>query len=311
MVSFSNLKALFKSTPATGGTQLGRIVSTPKATAAGAFSEPISFQVLGNSMDLLNIKLPQSSILNIRYNNNKHNVVAINGDKQWEVSLARSSNSGLIYQRCFNPKGAMSILMSSNGAKNGSSYVVLGEGSWSVRRDALLAWSHGVQLEQMKNNKLFKVNAQSITDRLVISSPGQVTQIGLSEGETISLNSECLVALSGEQSKLKIEGGDETNLSIGGISRSLRIKQLFKPISKYIPESVSKPMGEFNALDWVKNVKSITSKSINGVWDLAKMVKPAKSQLITLQGPQTIFITNNVSIKDPIFIKREIDEMIG
>lgn len=307
MVSFSNLKAIFKASPSNVGTELGRVISTPKATGLGVFSEPISFQVLGNSMDLLNIKLPQSSILNIRYNNNKHNVVAVNGDSKWEVSLVRSNN-GLIYQRCFNPKAAMSILMSSNGAKQGSSYVVLGNGRWSVRRDSLLAWSHGVQLEQLKDNKLFSVNTDSSTDRVVISSPGQVTQIGLSEGETISLNSECLVAFSGEQKKLEVE--NKSNLSIGVIPRGMRFRKMLQPLAKYIPENVFKSVEDFNSLQWVKTIKLMTSKSFKAILNLAKKVKPVKSQLITLKGPQTVFITNNLCIKDPLFVEREINELV-
>lgn len=291
---------------------MSRVVATPQATALGAFSEPLSFQVLGNSMDLLNIKLPQSSILNIRYNNARHNVVAVTGDSKWDVALARDA-AGLIFQRCYNPNGPLSLLLSSNGARGGSSYVVLDSGMWSVRKDALLAWSHGVKLENISSNKLLSVTAQAGTDRVVIAAPGHMTQIGLEEGESIAINADCLVAVSGIQSTLDVASAP--SLAVGVVPRGMQITQNLKrisaPLGRLLPDTWSQSWTEFKALSWVQATKSLWNGITHGMRSVVHMVKPHKSELITLRGPQTVFISNSMVAKDPLFVKNEITELIG
>ncbi|GMM32310.1 hypothetical protein DAMA08_050550 [Martiniozyma asiatica (nom. inval.)] len=271
----SILKSLFKSTRQTKSTPLSNPTSLPQATGSGAFSEPISFQVLDH---LLNIKLPKSSILNIRYSNLQHKILALTsstGSLTQGLLTQLTKSNGLIFQKCYNPKEAMAILMARND--NGSFAVVEAKEKWFVKKSNLLAWSGEVE----NNGKLIQFSQNSF----VISSVGKITQIGISNGESVYINPEGILAFTGTQS----------TESRGGVNLAIPRTSFAKKFSQWIDRVTYRA----NWLEFLDYLKPLVFKSEEYIhWIQGKLVK--KDTFVEFKGPKTILISDGLFLKDGV-----------
>ncbi|ODV84951.1 hypothetical protein CANARDRAFT_199767 [[Candida] arabinofermentans NRRL YB-2248] len=300
--------------------------SLPTTTGAGAFASPITFEVLGNSQNLLNIKLPKSSILNLRYSNKNQKTLALNGsiaDLYVELGKLQSkeSKSTMIFQRCFNSKNPLSILMSN--CAQGASFAVntINSGSsWVVKKDALLAWS-GNHLDLDLSEKYGKLVGIKGSGSFVLSSPGQLLTVELNEGESISVNPASLLAYStvgtvpvGDELKTGIRSLVE--LSVPGISG-------LSVLSRYFSKIKSVTVGAIQRLTALvkKSAKSSElydqkTAFFSGLWSrmkrsTVKVINGSnQSYFVELKGPKTLLITNAIQLKDKILTEDEVSKLI-
>lgn len=313
-ISFQSVKSLFRSTKPTAATDLQKpLTSLPNATGAGAFAEPITYQVLGAASNMLNIKLPRSSILNVRYSNKQHKIIGMNGHiNLLYKELARLSGNNIVFQRCFNQTEPMSLLISSNAQNSNFAVVNNNNSKWIVKKPSLFAWS-GPSIKPTTINK----NSNSILvegeGSFVISSPGQIAQIDLADGEAIHVNANSLVGFTNnnnksiKESNLEFNNGVKSmvNLSLGKVPFSLK----FPWIKKYI----QLPNLKDNEI-----IKFIVNASHNITVTFKKVVKffgsksqPSKNGLfVEIKGPKTIFVTNAVHIDDPLLTKADLKKLL-
>lgn len=315
-ISFQSLKSIFKSTKPTPATELQKpLTSLPNATGLGAFVEPISYQVLGSASNLLNIKLPRSSILNIRYSNKQHKIVAMNGHiNSMYNEIAKFKENNLIFQRCFNQKEPMSLLIASN-AQNSNFAVVNCKNDdlkWYVKKTSLFAWS-GFSIKPEFFNRSSNIVSIEGEGSFVLSSPGQVNQITLLQGETIHINSNSLIAYNSNntiltESVLELNSGVKSVVNLG-LPRVL-ITQRLSWIANYfsLPKSFWEDKTIRSIHKWYETFANGITRSIKFVYH--KLFTRNTGYFIEVQGPRTLFVTNAVHIEDHILTKEELRKLM-
>lgn len=313
-ISFSSIKSLFTLTASTPGTKLEKpLTSLPMATGNGAFVEPITYQVLGSSSNLLNIKLPKSSILNIRYSNSQQKIVAMNGHiTSMYTELARLKESNLIFQRCFNEKEPMSFLMANNAQNSNFAILDNTKANWVVRRSSLFAWS-GPSIKPSTISKAGQSLLMKGDGTFIISTPGQIIQVDLTENESIQVNTKTIVAYTSNSKSesvpsLESEIESVVNLSIGIPPFLMR----FNWIKKYI--QIPQRLLENPNVKPVLDAISTLSTTFNQISTFIKeniLPQDKTGTFIELKGPKTVFLTNSVHINDKILTDSEIKNLIA
>lgn len=312
-ISFKSIKSLFRSTEPTSSTELQKpLTSLPNATGAGAFVEPISYQALGVSSNLLNIKLPKSSILNIRYSNSQQKIIAMNGHiNSLYTELATTANN-IVFQRCFNQKEPMSLLITQNAQNSNFAVIDTNRKNWIVKKSSLFAWSGPTirPTSSKVNSKLIQMNGDGT---FIVATPGQIVQIDLDSDESIQVNTKTLVGYTTLKENInetlsELNGGAKSivDLSVGRASFSSR----FSWLKKYdpIPTTIFNDPNIKFFLEAIKNI----SKHIKNTASFIKL-KVTKSDkkgvFIELSGPKTIFLTNSVHINDKILSEADIKKL--
>lgn len=317
-ISFQSIKSLFRSTRPTPATELQQpLTSLPNATGNGAFVEPISFQVLGASSNLLNIKLPRSSILNIRYSNYQQKIIAINGHiNSMYTELARSSENNLIFQRCFNQSEPMSLLMSLN-AQNANFAVIKNlKHNWIIKRSSLFAWS-GPSIKPTSTSSnadanLIQMNGEGT---FVVATPGQIIQIDLSDGESLQVNSKSLVGYSTHNNKIS-DSIAELNSSVKSVvDVSVKRAPLFLRLN-WMRRYFSLPEKFWNdpIIHQITHTLGSVSKALKKFdnYVRAKLLSSKRSgYFIEVRGPRTIFLSNAVNVNDQILTDSEIKKLLS
>lgn len=315
-ISFKSIKSLFKSTEPTSSTELQKpLTALPGATGAGAFVEPVTYQVLGSSSNLLNIKLPKSSILNIRYSNLQQKIIAMNGHiSSMYTELAKTTENSLIFQRCFNQKESMSLLITQNAQNSNFAVISTNKKHWIVKKSSLFAWSGATikPTSSKMNPDLIQMNGDGT---FIVATPGQIVQIDLDMGESIQVNTKTLIGFTTSKENIaetlsELNGGVRSivDLSVGKAPLSSR----FSWLKKYspIPSTIFADPNLQKFLEVIRN----TSKYIKSIISFIK-VKLTKSDkkgmFIELKGPKTIFLTNSVHINDKILSETEIRKLIS
>lgn len=314
-ISFSVLKSLFRSTESTPATVLeGPLTSLPKATGAGAFVEPITYQVLGSSSNLLNIKLPKSSILNIRYSNKKQKIVALNGNiSSMYTELARIHESSLIFQRCFNQKEPMSLLIALNAQNSNFAVVESLQENWVIKRSSLFAWS-GSSMKPRPVSSSHNLIQMDGEGTFILANPGQLMQLDLNEDDSIQVNPRSLIAFTTgnkttDESLLELDHTSKSvvNLSVGSISRVKKFAWFKKYIT--IPDNLQHNPS-FN--QFLNALFLINIKLRRGTKALTSYLLPHNDSenFIRLEGPKTVFLTNAVQMKDKFLTTDELKKLI-
>lgn len=313
-ISFSSIKSLFRLTDSTPATQLEKpLTSLPKATGNGAFVEPISYQVLGSSSNLLNIKLPKSSILNIRYSNSQQKIVAMNGHiTSMYTELARLKESNLVFQRCFNEKEPMSFLMANNAQNSNFAVLDNNRSNWIVKRSSLFAWS-GPSIKPYAITKDSQRILMEGEGTFIISTPGQIIQVDLDENEAIQVNTKTVVAYSSDSNALSLPHLESDFQSV--VDLGIHIPPFFMRfnwIRKYL--QIPKQLLENPNVKPVLNAFATLSKTFSKVLEFIKenvLPHDRTETFIELKGPKTVFLTNAVHINDKILTDSEIKKLIA
>lgn len=314
-ISFDSITSIFRRSSPTPATNLGKpLTSLPNASGAGAFSEPISYQVLGLSHNLLNIKLPKSSILNIRYSNTQQRIVAMNGDINSMYSeIAKINESNVVFQRCFNQTEAMSLLIAQNSENSNFAVANTEKSNWFVKRNSLFAWSGpSIKPYSKKSSKLALMKGEGT---FIISSPGQLIQLNLNENENIEINADVLVAYTSNKSDsidtidtLNAEHKSQTKLSVGGAPFKLRTEWISRYIS--IPSSIVNDPIYIKISTALSSVLGLFKSAFSFV--KKEVIRADSGDLfINLKGPKTIMISNSVQVKDKVLSSEEIDKLIA
>lgn len=315
-ISFQSIKSLFKSTRPTPATELQQpLTSLPNATGNGAFVEPISFQVLGASSNLLNIKLPRSSILNIRYSNYQQKIIAINGHiNSMYTELARSNENNLIFQRCFNQSEPMSLLMSLN-AQN-ANFAVLNtlKFNWIIKRSSLFAWS-GPSIKPASSDadaNLIQMNGEGT---FVVATPGQIIQINLSENESLQVNSKSLVGFSTTNDKISDSIAELNNGVKSVVDVSVKKAPLFLRLN-WMRRYFSVPEKFWNepTVHQITQTLSSMSRALKTFFNYvrAKLISSKRSgYFIDVKGPRTVFLSNAVNVNDQILTDSVIKKLLS
>lgn len=278
------------------------LTSLPLVTGAGAFIEPVSYQVLGSSHDLLNIKLPKSSILNIRYSNKQQKIVALNGKINSLYTEITKLDSNIVFQRCFNEKEPMSLLIAQNSQNSNFAVVETNKTKWLVKKNSLFAWSGtSIKPSASKHSKLAQITGDGT---FVVSSPGQITQLVLDQNESIQVNSNVILGFTFDAqhasdivNSTKNSTKSFVNLSIGKVPLSTRVTaftKLFQLPEVIIADPTFKKIQVFLA-----NVFTTIRKANS--YFIGKLPKVNQKEVfVELKGPKTILISNSVQLSDNV-----------
>ncbi|KAG7806517.1 hypothetical protein KL921_004914 [Ogataea angusta] len=273
----------------------------PKSTGSGAFVEPVDFEVLGKTSTMLNIKLPKSSILNLRYSNANQSVIALNGKVSSLVVELGKLEGGLIFQRCFNTSGPLSILM-ANKLQNSNFTVVnvLKDTHWTVRRDDLVAWT-GNYIDLIGERKLVKVAGSG---KFVLSSPGQTLQLTLQDGETVSINPSSVVAYTGET-----PAGPRSivDFAVPGISWLTRVSDAWASLTSYVSDKFEIRKPQIKIHPWLSSAYSQTAGLVKRA--VNRLVTGSPDYMIEFSGPRTLLISNGIHLKDKIMTEEQIQKL--
>mgnify|MGYP003362191341 FL=1 len=178
------------------GDTMTNIVEKPCADAS---VEPIHFDILGDLFNILNVRVPKSTIFNIRSDNNRQHIISSTGNISkmsvdgMIIDKSKSSTKGILYQSCLNNSGAMSLLLGLNSQNaNFAVLHVCAEKRWVVKEDGLSIWpNNGLEIHPIPS--LSRFVQVSGNGKFAISSPGTIIQIQLAEGENICLNPRAIV----------------------------------------------------------------------------------------------------------------------
>lgn len=276
------------------------IKDLPGTSGIGAFVSPVIFQVMGSTCNLLNIKIPKSSILNIRYNDYHQKVIALNGKiENMSIELGKVQSKDktdlLLYQRCFNPTTPMSMILSLNSQN--ANFTILhndkakDSSKWIVKREDLVAWS-GRHLDVFLSPEYSQLAQLAGTGSLVLSSPGQISKIHIDDGESISLNPRCIVAYTTPNEMSVIDATKELGT---GLKRTINMS---------IPK-----VGIMSWLDYfgnatkrtIKNMVSVSAKYLHGTSN-------DSSTQIREETPQMEKLKEMGLADEPIKVKAESKE---
>jgi hypothetical protein len=315
-ISFKSIKSVFTFTKKTPATELQKpLTSLPNATGAGAFVEPISYQVLGASSNLLNIKLPKSSILNIRYSNSQQKIIAMNGHiNSMYTELARSNENNMIFQRCFNQKEPMSLLIAQNAQNSNFAIIETKKNNWVVKKSSLFAWS-GPSIKPASSKLISSLVQMKGDGTFIVATPGQLTQIDLDNRESVQINTKTLVGYTTDKENIdetlsELQGNIRSVFDFGVGRASLPLK--FNFLKKYNPIPAS-----FFEDPTIRKISKVLSTVLNSIQTVIsyvtiKVTKADKQGVfVELQGPKTIFLTNSVHIDDKILSETEIKKLIS
>ncbi|KAG7876164.1 hypothetical protein KL938_004836 [Ogataea parapolymorpha] len=273
----------------------------PRSTGSGAFVEPVDFEVLGKASSMLNIKLPKSSILNLRYSNANQSVVALNGKVSSLVVELGKLEGGLIFQRCFNTSGPLSILM-ANKLQN-SNFTVVNvskDTNWTVKRDSLVAWT-GNYIHLTGESKLVKVAGSG---KFVLSSPGQTLKLTLEDAEAVSVNPSSVVAFTGNTPT-----GPKSivDFAVPGISWLTRVSDLWASLTSYVYEKFQIEKPQIKIHPWISSVFSQTAGFVKRT--VNRLVTGNPDYMIEFSGPRTLLINNGIHFKDKIMTEEQIEKL--
>ncbi|KAH3661729.1 hypothetical protein OGAPHI_005907 [Ogataea philodendri] len=297
-ISFKTILSSFR------GGHAVETVKQPSATLPStvnieSFVESPEFEVLGKTSGMLNIRLPQSSILNLRYNNTNQSIIALNGKvSELVVELGRTDGA-LVFQRCLNGSGPMSILM-ANKLQNANFSVVQAtpDAGWTVKRDNLVAWA-GNHLLLNGSRKLVNIEGSG---KFVLSSPGQTLQLSLQEGESISVSPSSVVAFTGTQPT-----GPKSLVDFGvpGISWLTKASASWSSLKSYVSDKLKLP--PVHVHPWLSSAFAKTGGLIKRAFNRLFTGNP--DYMIEFSGPRTLLITNGVHFKDKIMTEDEIEKL--
>lgn len=316
-ISFQTIASFFKSTKPTPSTELQKpLTSLPNATGGGAFAEPITYQVLGASSNLLNIKLPKSSILNIRYSNSQQKIIAMNGHiSSMYTELAKSTTNNLIFQRCFNQTEPMSLLISMN-AENSNFAVIANKlkSKWIIKKSSLFAWS-GSTIKPSSSDESSKLIQMAGEGAFVIATPGQLMQLDLAENESLQVNSKAIVGYTTTTANIteaivELNSGIKSvvDVSIPKAPLSLRLNWMKRFI--YIPASILENTTVKQFKQTTSTVTEFIKSTVNYV--KAKLLSSKKTgYFVEVKGPRTVFLSNAINIDDKILTENEMKKLLN
>lgn len=246
-ISFKSLGGIFgqSSSKVATGTGNGAVEATAGAGVGSGVestdtssNEPVRFEVLGATANMLNVRLPKSAVLNVRYNNLYQRLVAVNGSvEKLYIELAKKQASGaspLLFQRCFNKAGPMSLLFALKAQNSNYSVVETGPSNqpWMVKRDSLVAWT-GNYLNVATTSKLSRLAQITGEGKFAIASAGQISQIDLADGESILVSPRSVVAYTTDKSTIE-EAGTELNSGARNlVDLSIPKVSLFESVGYY------------------------------------------------------------------------------
>ncbi|KAG7891404.1 hypothetical protein KL908_004157 [Ogataea polymorpha] len=273
----------------------------PRSTGSGAFVEPVDFEVLGKTSNMLNIKLPKSSILNLRYSNANQSVVALNGKVSSLVVELGKLEGGLIFQRCFNTAGPLSILM-ANKLQN-SNFTVVNvskDTNWTVKRDSLVAWT-GNYIDLTGENKLVKVAGSG---KFVLSSPGQTLHLTLDDAEAVSVNPSSVVAFTGTP-----PAGPKSivDFAVPGISWLARVSDSWTSLTSYVYDKFQIQKPQIKIHPWISSVFSQAAGSVRRT--VNRLVTGNPDYMLEFTGPRTLLISNGIHLKDKIMTEEQLEKV--
>ncbi|KAG7703871.1 hypothetical protein KL949_003908 [Ogataea haglerorum] len=273
----------------------------PSSTGSGASVEPVDFEVLGMTSSMLNIKLPNASIINLRYSNANQSVIALNGKVTSLAVELGKLEGGLIFQRCFNTSGPMSILMANKLQNSNFTVVNVSKDTiWTVDRDSLVAWT-GNYIDLTGERKLVKVVGSG---KIVLSSPGQTLQMTLQDGETVSVNPSTVVAYTGET---PVGPRSIVDFAVPGISWLTKVCGSWASFTSYVRDKFQIQKPQIKVHPWISSAFSQTAGFARRV--VNRLVTGNPDYMIEFSGPRTVLISDGVHFKDKIMTKEQIEKL--
>ncbi|TID29738.1 hypothetical protein CANINC_001656 [Pichia inconspicua] len=308
-LSIASVKDVFKRLiPVSGAESQQVLTSLPHVTGAGAFIEHVSYQILGSSHNLLNINLPKSSILNIRYSNKKQKIVALNGKISSLYTELTKLDSNIVFQRCFNQTEPMSLLIAQNSENSNFAMVETNKDYWKLKRNSLFAWSGpSIEPHAIKHSQFVQIKGEG---NFIVSSPGQILQLILAENESIHINQSAIVGYTFK--KDVISGGDDgftssnmsvVNLSSGKIAFLTYVATFTNHLK--LPNSLMIDPSFEKFRTFLTKVNSPIKKSICYIKSVLPKVNQ-KELFVELKGPKTILLSNYFQMCDKSLTTEQI-----
>jgi uncharacterized protein (AIM24 family) len=268
-------------------------VEKPKFTGNGPFVELPTFSSIGEPSKLLNITLPESSLLNIR----DGSMVVINGEINGMQSVTKELAAGIEYQALRSSSPASLVINGNN--KNYSVIRIENEEWFILNGESIVAWT-GFDLELLAVRKLGKFTSFQSKGKgvLVVNGENNLVDLQLESGDEIWVSPSSFVA----SSTPGLEFGIVESETILG-NTSFRMPKIHLP--RYLlpreglAGSVSNQIRSVNSQiksKYSQLIEAISSPQISNTWNITKPYLRNTSHFIQLN------LINSLRTK-PIFFK--------
>lgn len=292
----------------------------PTGTGSGPFIELPEFKAIGPASNMLNVKMPQSSSLNIRTGA----LIAMNGDLNGLTSTNRQLNDGGMYYQVLQSEESVSLLI---GGKNGSNamnnYSIIEVENkadrWIILRDeSIIAWT-GYDFDIIPTNITKKLNSvQTVgSGKVLVSDYNTILQVELQPEDKILISAGSLVATNGDIQFTTIKNSSKLpKISIPQLKLPQLVTSLFGNIGRGVKSQYSKlsqKLGilEFNqyiSQQWVRFKYFIRNTILFlNIYLVNRLF--SKSIFMEITGPCKLLMSTNINTSNKMFTKPEINKI--
>ncbi|CAH6723807.1 hypothetical protein CLIB1444_20S01178 [[Candida] jaroonii] len=291
-----------------------------QGTGNGPFIELPHFSPIGNPTNLLNVKLPQSSNLNIRLGS----LIAVNGDLK-HLSTVNRKLSESTYFQILQCQEATSLIIGGKLKPNRQNHYKLIDidyrDQWMVYNDEnLIAWT-GYNFELNKFEFLdrwssFKTSGKGI---ILVNDGNEIMELDVLEGEKVIVDTNSLIASNNLPSRFSILKNDSKLPPLPKISWPFTAPQFLKRFNNYLAIQTKKTIENMGLSSTVGDINFVMRRIKyffqNGLLFLQLNVINKlfrKSIMIEFQGPCKVLTSSNATAPNgKNFTKEEINKIFN
>lgn len=292
-----------------------------QGTGSGPFIELPHFSPIGNPTNLLNVKLPQSSNLNIRLGS----LIAVNGDLKHLSTVNRKLSESTHYQ-ILQCQESTSLIIGGKLKPNRQNHYKLIDidyrDQWMVYNDEnLIAWTgynfELSKLEFLERWSSFQTSGKGI---ILVNDGNEIMEMDIVEGEKVILDTNSLIASNNLPSRFSVLKNDGKLPSLPKISWPIITAPRFlKRCNNYIGAQTKKGIENMGLASTISDIKYFMRRvkfffnsgflflQLNVI---NKMFR--KSIMIEFQGPCKVLVSSNASAPNSKnFTKEEINKIFN
>lgn len=273
-------------------------------TGQGPFIEIPEFKAIGTPSNVLNVKLPQSSNLNIKLGA----TIAMNGDLT-NINIVNRKLGNMKYQ-ILQSQAPASLLIGGRIRSNCiNNYCVVDinakDDQWTILDDSsIVAWS-GYDLELQPVDILKKWSSYKTTGkgRVVLSGNNSIFTVNIQPGEKMLINPTSLIAANGDF-RFRITPG---LFNLPKFTSPFTMPK-FKIPKLSLTSSLKMPKLPDDAQRYITRTKYFFQNT--GLFIKLSIIQAFKPVFIEVLGPCDLLISTNSQVPNRLFLtKQEINSI--
>lgn len=275
----------------------------PTVTGNGPFVEEPHFEPLGDPSRLLNIRLPQSSKVNVRAGS----IVSINGNISDISYDVKNLSPNTFYQQLYT-ESSNSFAISSKSGNYSIIEVENGNEEWTIlRNNSLISWTEGLKLKEIDSFSKIRSFRSFGKGKIVVGGESPIYGINLDANEEILINPNALVAIN---KPFEFEIFNQLTINIPSLSGGYIRSQIFiKRLISRLPKLGLGPTLR-SYVDKLLNIKNDGLKSASQLFQnstsslqSSKIFLQLKNKLYSFTHHISLIMYNKVLNRKPILFK--------